>query len=225
MIVGMERRRAPARSLAWLVCLVATALMTPPDAAARSRKPARKAAAPASPPADPAADAAAWRAAALLGPPHQTVLPRLVGPFKLETRYTPAGAAAGPAHALPPGFGTADARTVLGGRYVQVDVRAEVAGLPYEALLLVGYDNAKARYTLSLADTASTMRLELEGTCADPCNALEFTGAYTDPRTKRDRKMRATWRLSTEGASVLEVFDAHGVGDLAQTMTWEFTRP
>lgn len=221
----MERRRALVRPLVVLLCLVASPLASPSDAEARSRKPPRKATAPSSPPADPAAEAAAWRAAAQLGPPHQTVLPRLVGPFKVETRYTPAGAAAGPAHALPPGYGTAEARAVLGGRYVQIDLRAEVAGLPYEALLLVGYDNAKARYTLSLADTASTLRLELEGTCTDPCNALEFTGSYTDPRTQRTRKMRATWRLSNEGASVLEVFDARGVGDLAQTMTWDFSLP
>jgi pyruvate/2-oxoglutarate dehydrogenase complex dihydrolipoamide acyltransferase (E2) component len=211
-------RVAAATGLLLLVVL-ALAPAGPVDARARKSAP-RKAARPPAVAPNPEAEAEAWRALARLGPPHLQVLPRFVGRHKLETRFTPAGQNA----AGPTGYGTAEAVSVLGGRAVRIDVRADVAGQPYEALLLLGFDNGRSRYTLALADTASTMRVDLEGTCELPCRTLVLTGRYPEPRAKSTRAVRATWRLADDGSSTLEVFDTRAGGDLIQSMVWAFTR-
>jgi hypothetical protein len=194
-------------------------LLAPAEARTRKAAP-RKAARPPAVAPNPEAEAEAWRALARLGPPHLQVLPRFVGRHKLETRFSPAGQNA----PGPTGYGTAEAVSVLGGRAVRIDVRADVAGQPYEALLLLGFDNGRGRYTLALADTSSTMRVELDGTCELPCRALELTGRYPAPGAKATRSLRATWRLADDGSSTLEVFDTRPGGDLIQSMVWAFTR-
>jgi Protein of unknown function (DUF1579) len=90
------------------------------------------------------------------GPQHER-LAALEGAYVVEMTLTPPG--------LPPqtSKGEARAMTVLGGRYVLVNMKVRVAGVVMEGLYVLGYDKLRSLYTVSWRDSLSTWSVECAG--------------------------------------------------------------
>ena len=53
-------------------------------------------------------------------------------------------------------LGEGEARTILGGRFVEEKVRSEWMGQPFEGLGIIGYDNVREEFTMVWCDNMST---------------------------------------------------------------------
>jgi hypothetical protein len=93
---------------------------------------------------------------ALPGPQHER-LQKLEGAYAVSMQLTPPGL---PAQEC---LGEARAMTVLGGRYLLVNLKVRVAGVVMEGLYVFGYDNLRSLYTVSWRDSLSTWSVECAG--------------------------------------------------------------
>jgi hypothetical protein len=64
--------------------------------------------------------------------------------------------------------GTAEARWILGGRFLWTIYRAELFGQPFEAWSIEGYDNQAEQYVGTWRDTQGTYTLVYRGKCRQP---------------------------------------------------------
>lgn len=90
------------------------------------------------------------------------LLSRLVGNFAIKARMWP-----GPGAAPMEGVGSAQARFILDGRFVEEDFTSHMGPQAVHGRLLTGFDNAKRKYIAFWADTMSTGVVATEGT-AEP---------------------------------------------------------
>jgi hypothetical protein len=84
--------------------------------------------------------------------------------------------------------GTAVAKPILGGRYIQEDVKFTAMGMPMEGMNILGYDKLTGEYTSSWADSMSTWWSNSRGKKAAD-GTLTMTGTMTDVAGTRPFKM------------------------------------
>lgn len=133
---------------------------------------------------------AAMTKAAEPGPEHKR-LAEMVGTWESKSRmFKPDGTDCGS------GTGTMTAESVLGGRYVRMTFKGEMASpmgtMPYNGTGQVGYDNITKKYVSIWSDDMSTRPMVTEGTASG--DVLTTTGQYPDAVTG---KMTAVKDVST----------------------------
>ena len=115
--------------------------------------------------------------------------------------------------------GTAEARWILGGRFLWTIYRAELFGQPFEAWSIEGYDNQAEQYVGTWRDTQGTYTLVYRGKCRQPPAAEGESaarevpaGAYrvmttklTDPVSEEPLDIRTELNVDEDGF-VLESF-------------------
>ncbi|HYS08002.1 MAG TPA: DUF1579 domain-containing protein [Myxococcales bacterium] len=108
------------------------------------------------------------------GPEHQQ-LAKFAGKWKMQvTAWMAPGA--------PPekNDGTAEFKTVFGGRYLQQEVKGTMAGQPYEGMGLMGYDNVMKERFATWADSMSTGILVMRGKCPADAKKCSTKGQTSD---------------------------------------------
>ena len=112
--------------------------------------------------------------AATPGPEHQK-LAKLAGKWKLQTTAWMAPGA-------PPekSEGTAEFKTVLGGRYVTQEVQGNMAGQPFEGRGLMGFDNVTKERFATWTDSMSTGILVMRGKCPADAKKCSTKGQTSD---------------------------------------------
>jgi Protein of unknown function (DUF1579) len=80
--------------------------------------------------------------------------------------------------------GTSENRMVLGGRFLEQQVKATMMGQPYEGLGLTGYDNKKGVYTFTWVDNMGTMTMTGEGSMDAAGQELTMKGSEDGPDGK-----------------------------------------
>jgi hypothetical protein len=105
--------------------------------------------------------------AATPGPEHQK-LAKLAGKWKMQVTAWPMPGA-------PPekSEGTAEFKPILGGRYVVQEVKATMAGQPFEGQGTMGFDNVTKERFSTWTDNMSTGLLVMRGKC--PADAKKCT--------------------------------------------------
>ena len=112
--------------------------------------------------------------AATPGPEHQK-LAKLAGKWKLQvTSWFAPGA--------PPqkSDGTAEFKTILGGRYVQQEVKGEMGGQPFEGTGTMGFDNVTKERFATWTDSMSTGLMVMRGKCAADAKKCTTKGHMSD---------------------------------------------
>src|SRR5437868_13230878 len=105
--------------------------------------------------------------AATPGPEHQK-LAKLAGKWKLQfTSWFAPGAAPQKSE------GTAEFKTILGGRYVQQEVKGDMSGHPFEGIGTMGFDNVTKERFATWTDSMSTGLMVMRGKC--PADAKKCT--------------------------------------------------
>jgi hypothetical protein len=79
--------------------------------------------------------------------------------------------------------GTAKFASVLGGRFLRQEESGGMAGQPFEALKLYGYNTSASRYEALWVYTGSTAMMQMNGASADGGKTILFDATYaTDAR-------------------------------------------
>ncbi len=101
--------------------------------------------------------------------------------------------------------GTAEATSVLGGRFILEKVKAEMPGMgPFEGLQLVGFDKRSGEYISLWADTLGTWWVESRGQ-GKPDGTIEMKGTMNDAMGERPFRMVIKHKSDTE--SDVDMYD------------------
>lgn len=120
--------------------------------------------------------------------------------------------------------GRGRAGDVLGGRYLVVEFRVPVRGVPMDGLYLFGYDRLRDLWSASWRDSLSTWSIEAFGT-QDPSDAklLHFRGLVFDVASPEGRDFRIDFAFGDADHFTITVFDTVR-GERVQVMQQRFSR-
>jgi hypothetical protein len=92
--------------------------------------------------------------------------------------------------------GTSTSQMVLGGRFLQEEVKT-VGDMPFTGMGLTGYDNTKGEYFTFWIDTMGTGAMLMHGQMDASGKVMTMTGTYPDPTSKRDMTFRSVCTYDT----------------------------
>lgn len=163
------------RSAATAGTLLAVLCVAPVTRAAEAEKPAQM--------PDPAVMEEMMAEYAKVGPEHKR-LQRLVGKWNAKvTSYCPT------ADKPEVSEGTAEFKSVLGGRFVVEHFQTTLQGKPYEGLGVLGYDNAQKKYTGAWIDNMGTGIMHTKGEWDEATKTSTETGEMISPMGPMKMKM------------------------------------
>jgi len=132
---------------------------------------------------DPAAMQQMWQAHAEPGPEHDR-LKRMVGKWKTVMRDYMSQ----PGEVLET-TGEATIKPILGGRFIQQQVRGQIHDQKYMGTGISGYNNATQKYTGVWLDNMGTGMMTMEGTYDSNSGEMTETGSYEGPMGKMTFRM------------------------------------
>lgn len=77
--------------------------------------------------------------------------------------------------------GTAEARWILGDRFVETTYEGQILGHPFQAQSVEGYDNHAEEYVSTWRDTMGTYTMVFRGGCEEECQMRTVSAEITDP--------------------------------------------
>ncbi|MBX3387498.1 MAG: DUF1579 family protein [Phycisphaeraceae bacterium] len=112
-------------------------------------------------------------------------LEALVGTWSVESTFRP-----GPDYPPIVSTGTASVRTVIGGRFVESNVRLTFEHVESESLTLFGFDTRHRHYTLHAIDSFGTYAVNAAGPFDAETRTITFAGEVFEPSP--DEKLPGT---------------------------------
>jgi hypothetical protein len=144
-----------------------------------------------------------WMEAATPGEPHKK-LNDAVGTWQTTMRSWVNGPDAEPTVSK----GTAEVKWVLGGRFLQQDMKGEMMGMPFNGLGFTGYDNINKKYVSVWMDNSSTGLYTTEGTMDKEGKVLTTIGKMDDVTTgEHDKSMMYVQRFHSKDRQTFEFHD------------------
>jgi len=119
--------------------------------------------------------------------------------------------------------GTASAKWIFNGRFLEEEFHGEMMGRPFAGRTLLGYDNTKQTFnSVWMCDTQTSMFVS-EGKGDSGFKVITLEGKSTCPATERkDVPMKTVLRVINPDKHILEMFD--GSQGNAKTMEITYTR-
>lgn len=104
--------------------------------------------------------------------------------------------------------GSATFKMILGGRYLQQEVKGEVMGQPYEGMGLTGYDNLKKKTISTWADNMGTSILTGSGEINLKKKAIAESGSFTCPMDKDNTaEYRSDWVMNDKNKMTFTMYN------------------
>ncbi len=127
--------------------------------------------------------------------------------------------------AAPPmeSAGTASAKPLFGGRFVQTAHSGNFMGETHEGISTTGYDNLKKKYVGTWIENMGTSITYTEGTYDAGAKTFTFTGKYDDPVTGGTIPFRFTQKVADKDRIAFEWYETRE-GKEAKTMEITYTR-
>ena len=119
--------------------------------------------------------------------------------------------------------GTAKIEMLLGGRYMHMNPKGSVMGMPFEGIGTYAYDNSTKKHIATWIDNFGTGIMTLEGTADASGKVITYTGSMVDPMTGKMVGVREVITLHDENKFVMEMYDTKD-GVEAKTMEMTATR-
>jgi len=82
--------------------------------------------------------------------------------------------------------GTAEAKAILDGRFIETAYHGEFMGMPFEGHGIDGYDNLTKKHTGFWVDNLGTMSMNMTGSCDKGGKVTTLEATYLDPMTGKD---------------------------------------
>lgn len=104
--------------------------------------------------------------------------------------------------------GTTSNRMILGGRYLEADYAGNVAGMPYEGKMTVGFDNYKQKFMVTFIDSLGTAMNRAEGLLDQSGNTITLWGTMDEWMTgEHDKPVMYKLTYIDDDHYVYEVHD------------------
>lgn len=146
------------------------------------------------------------------------LLAGMVGEWKTTTKYW-----AAPGTDPELSNGNAEAKLILGGRYLEEKHTGTAMGMPFEGYNLIGFDNAKQEFVNVWIDNLGTGMSMASGKYDKKYKTYTMYGSMTDPMTKKEVKFKQILKIPDNDTQVLEMFMDHE-GKEFRTMEITFKR-
>ncbi len=105
------------------------------------------------------------------------------------------------------GTGSAECKTILGGRFLQWEQQSEAMGMKFGAMNILGFDRRIKKYTIYGIDELGTYAVTGEGDYDAGKKILTLSGKTLDPSGLSDKfqEYMFVYDLSTENTIVMQV--------------------
>ena len=150
---------------------------------------------------------------------HHRVLGKLAGDWQMAVEYRMNADA--PAVTSE---GTCQRKWILGRRFVLEEFDGGSLGLPFQGLVIYGYDAFEDKYTSAWVDTMNTAITTSRGTCQEPCRQISFVGRHGDPWTGTIRQTHGLTRFVSDDQHVLELYEPDNSGREFKILKIVYTR-
>ncbi len=137
--------------------------------------------------------------AATPGPEHQQMA-KMAGKWKLQV-------VAWMAPGAPPmkSDGTAEFRTILGGRYLEQEVHGSMGDQPFEGRGLEGFDNITKTRFGTWVDSMGTGPMVMKGKCAAGAKTCTMKGKVSDAIAGKEITVSQTMTIKDDNSFTLEM--------------------
>ena len=103
--------------------------------------------------------------------------------------------------------GTSNMKMIYGGRFLQQDVKGMAMGMPFEGMMLQGYDNASQKFTSVWVDNMGTGIMNGTGTFDATTQTLAATGKMSCPMKKNQMvDYRTEWKMVDKDTNVYSMY-------------------
>lgn len=163
---------------------------------------------------------AAWQAAMTPGEPHEW-LAKGAGEWDLTTKMWMEG----PDGPVTESTGSASAKMVLGGRFLQEELNFEMMGMPIEMINYVGYDNFKKKYVATNLSTMGTSISTMEGVRRPGSDDVVFYGLMDEPSMDmHNLPIKYVSRQIDDDHAVFEIYDLTMAEEPTKVVEVHYTR-
>jgi len=132
------------------------------------------------------------------GPEHK-LLTDMTGKFKQKLKLDY------PKGTILESEGTSTIQSILGGRFVTIDVNATMFGMSANSLTVLGYDKRKNKYTLFAIDEMGTYSVSAEGDYDSKTKIMTLNGTDHDPLSKLTRSYKFIFDFSNENSHKMDI--------------------
>jgi hypothetical protein len=118
--------------------------------------------------------------------------------------------------------GTCTNEMIMGGRYLKSSQKSTMMGMPFEGMMLLGFDNAKKEFTSVWYDNMGTGTIISTGTYNNQDSTLTLLGTMVDPSTGKDVKCRETMKFIDKDNQILTMYvmqDGKEIKNMEQVLT------
>lgn len=168
--------------------------------------------------AAPTPEEQAMMAAAMPGEHHQH-LNHMAGSWNTKLKFWMA-----PGTAPMESTGTAEAKWILGGRYLESVHMGNVMGMPFEGHGTEGYDNLAKQYVGTWVDNMGTGVMVSEGTCSEGGKVHTSQSEMIDPMSGKMVKIRSVVKAVDANTFRMDMYMTPAGGAEYQTMELVATR-
>lgn len=208
------------RTLQWVVVLAAAGALLGGGIAAWSKEPEKGAAAgaPAGQPQMTEQEMMEAYANAAAPNEHHRNMAKMVGNWNTVVKYWPAPGA--PPQEMK---GSATFRSLLDGRYIQLDYKGEMDGKPFAGVGTFAYDKGRKKHTSTWIDSMSTGFLSSQADCEKNCSVIKGSGEYWDPISGQKITGRELTHWEGDNTMVHEMFGPSQDGKVKEFKMMEIT--
>ena len=114
-------------------------------------------------------------------------------------------------------------KSILQGHYVVQDYSSEFMGMPFEGMMLMGFDNLAGEYFSIWLDNWGTSYSLTRG-AAQEGSEIELIGEMRDPITPDGRRLRTTSNYISDDEMIFSMFDTRPDGSEMKIMELTYTR-
>lgn len=113
---------------------------------------------------------------------------------------------------------------ILGGRFLQEEMKGEMMGQPFYGRSLTGFDNVTQRYRGTWVDNFSTGIVVSEGEAAGDAGGHTLNAEYVNPMSGVQEKIRMVTRHVDDDHHIFEYYVTDPSGKEFRQMVIEYTR-
>lgn len=119
--------------------------------------------------------------------------------------------------------GSADARLLLGGRFLQQEITGSMHGKPYSGIWTIAYDNLLKQYVSTWIDTMSTQIFMMNGTASADGRTITLTGRHAEVGGGH-MTHRAIWKIVDNNTQEFTMYGTFHGGEEMKMLEVIYTR-
>ena len=158
-------------------------------------------------------------AAAAVGPQHKALEP-MAGVFKAVNKFK-----MNPTDEWQISEGTYEGEMCMDGRYLLMNIQANMMGMPFQGMGCLGYDNTIKKYVAAWIDNMGTGIMRSEGTSSDGGKTITFGGEMMCPIENAMKQYRYTYEVKSSDEFVMRWWSPSMTdGKMFESMVVTYTR-